>query len=63
MASVYSFDVAFVPARLSVNGRRDLSRPTWVRAVVAADGVVSAHLTAAQLVGVHGCVIEVLLRE
>jgi hypothetical protein len=60
---VFSFDVAVVPAHLPSNGRRDISHPTWVRAVVAAEGVVSAHLLAAQLAGTGGMVIEVLLRE
>jgi hypothetical protein len=58
----WSFDIAVTTARLGSDGRRAL-RPRWVRAVVVADRLVEAHLIAAQLVGCHGMVIEVLLRE
>jgi hypothetical protein len=58
----WSFDVAVTSARLGSDGRRAL-RPRWVRAVVVADRLVEAHLIAAQLVGCHGMVTEVLLRE
>lgn len=61
--AVFEFDVAVVPATLTVGGHRDISRPRWVRAVVAADRLVEAHLIAAQMVGCHGMVIEVLYRE
>lgn len=65
---LWEFDVAVVPARLAVDGHRDISRPTWIRVVLAAEFVwkaplVRAHLTAAQLVGVHGMVTDVLYRE
>lgn len=66
--NMWEFDVAVVPARLSVDGHRDISRPMWVHVVLPAEFVwraplVRAHLTAAQFVGVHGMVTEVLYRE
>lgn len=63
MEAVWEFDVAVVPAALKDDGRRDISRPTWVRAVISADALVEAHLIAAQMVGVHGMVTEVLYRD
>lgn len=60
---VWSFDVAVVPAGLGPGGRRGVFRPWWSRVVVAADGLVEAHLVAAQLGGVRGVVVEVLYRE
>lgn len=63
MTTVWTFDVAVVPAALKDDGHRDISRPTWVGVVVSADDLVEAHLTAGQMVGVHGMVIEVLYRE
>lgn len=60
---VASFDVAVVPARLSDDGRRDISRPTWLRVVTSAETLTDAHLAAAQLAGCHGMVTEVLYRE
>lgn len=66
--AVFEFDVAVVPAALTDGGHRDISRPTWVHVVLPAEFVwraplVRAHLTAAQMVGVHGMVIDVLYRE
>lgn len=58
-----SFDVAVVPARLAEDGSRDISAPTWVRVIATGRSLVDAHLCAAQLVGCHGMVTEVLLRE
>lgn len=63
MVPTYSFDVATVPAGLSVDGSRDLSGARWSRVVVLADRLVEAHLLAAQFAGVHGMVIDVLYRE
>lgn len=66
--AVFAFDVAVVPATLKSDGARDISRPSWVRVVVDVELVWRrplgrAHLTAAQMVGCHGMVIEVLYRE
>lgn len=57
--------MAVVPARPADSGHRDISRPMWVRVVIADDGagLTAAHLAAAQLVGCHGMVTEVLYRE
>lgn len=60
---VWSFDVAVVPAGLTGDGRRKLDHQQWVRAVVAADRLIDAHLLAAQMVGCHGMVTDVLYRE
>ena len=64
MSVVYSFDVATVTDRLRDDGHRDISRPQWTRVVVAADRLVEAHLTAAQMAGRTGrMTVEVLYRE
>lgn len=58
-----SFDVATVPARLSDDGRRDISRPVWSRVVVEAPTVTRGALVAAQVAGCRGMVVDLLLRE
>ena len=64
VSEVYSFDVATVTDRLRAGGHRDISRPQWTRVVIAADGLVEAHLLAAQMAGRSGrTVVEVLYRE
>ena len=60
---LWSFDVATVPAGLDAGGRRSLEAARWTRIVVAAEGLVEAHLAAAQMAGTRGMVIEVLYRE
>jgi hypothetical protein len=67
-APVWAFDVARIPAHLPAGGRRDTSRPQWVRIVLPVETVwrnplTRAHLAAAQMAGARGMVVEVLYRE